>query len=431
MQGYSEGGGQDSQRKALNSIIAIILIMIIERPQEVKRLAEAKKWMLIYGRRKTGKTFLVERFLKYDEYFFVKRDRSILSKKDESSMPYDAFMGLLKRLLADGKTVVVDEFHRMGDAFFDFIHYTGKSGKLVLLSSTLFLSKKLFSAHSPLLGFFAELPVGLITLEDSLRALKGHVPDKKQLVELSILLREPIAVEYFGGRESARKTFAKILVGSMRTVPALIGEVFVEEERSVSAIYEGIIRAIASGKAVSSEISSHLFSAKLIKKDDPSIIQQYLSNLADFGVIRKIEVYGKNRFIYKIGSPLVRLFYYADEKYNVSERNIDEAEAERIIDEIMPKIVEDNIRELLAGMFGLKEAVMEAADYDVDGCLLRFGRPEIVLEVKWKAKVSKEDVLKAEQNLAGIPAKKKLLFVPDKKGLRSRIVEITDIRDYM
>lgn len=404
--------------------------MIIERPQEVKRLVESKKWMLIYGRRKTGKTFLVERFLKFDEYFFVKRDRSIISKKDEASMTYEAFKGLLKRLLAGNKIVVVDEFHRLGDSFFDFIHYTDKGGKLILLSSTLFLSKKLFSSHSPLLGFFTELPVGLISLEDSLRALKSRASDKKQLVELSVLLREPIAVEYFSERENARKTFAKILIGSMRTVPALVGEVFVEEERSISAIYEGIIRAIASGKVVSSEISSHLFSSRLIKKDDPSVIQQYLSNLADFGVIRKIEVYGKKRFIYKIGSPLVRLFYYADEKYNVSERNIDETEAMRIIDELMPRIAEDNLREFFAGKFGLTEAVIEAADYDVDGCLLRFGKPEIVLEVKWKPNVSKEDIFKAEENLMSIPAKKRLLFVPDKKGLKSDSIEIADISDF-
>ena len=63
-------------------------MMIIERI-EVDEIKKIKKWLLIYGRRKTGKTFLVENFLKYDEYFFVKRDRTILSKKDQKEiLPY-------------------------------------------------------------------------------------------------------------------------------------------------------------------------------------------------------------------------------------------------------------------------------------------------------------------------------------------------------
>ncbi len=405
--------------------------MIIERPNELKRITEPKKWLLIYGRRKTGKTFLVERFVKYDDYFFVKRDRSILSKKDDSTISYETFIEVLKRGLSENKTVIVDEFHRLGDAFFDFIHYTKKTGKLMLLSSTLFLSKKLFSSHSPLLGFFTEVPIDIIALSDCIGALKSSGLNKKELVEMAILLREPIAIDYFDGNEGARKTFSKILEGSVKTIPALVGEVFVEEERSISAIYEGVIRAVASGKVTSGEISSHLFSKKLIKKDDSSMIQQYLNNLVEFGILKKLAIYGKNRFAYKISSPLARVFYYADEKYNISERKIDEKETERIIDELMPKIAEDNIREFLAAKFGLKETIVEAADYDVDGCLLKFKEPQILLEVKWKKKIDAEDILKAEKNTGVIPAKKRLLFVPDKKGLCSDVVKIVDISDFI
>jgi len=45
----------DGARKALEAMEAI--------------LNELKKWVLVYGRRKTGKTFLVTIFVKYDEYF--------------------------------------------------------------------------------------------------------------------------------------------------------------------------------------------------------------------------------------------------------------------------------------------------------------------------------------------------------------------------
>jgi len=407
--------------------MTIILMMIIER-FEVNNIKKIKKWLLIFGRRKTGKTFLVENFLKYDEYFFVKRDRSILSKKDRKEITYDTFTTLIERELSNEKTIAIDEFHRLDDGFFDFIHYTEKRGKLILLSSTLYLSKKLFSSKSPILGFFAEVPISIINLKDTLRHLKKYKMDKKQLLEMAILLREPLMIEYFDEKEDPRRIIARIIMYSVKTVPALIGEIFVEEERNISAVYEGVLRAIANGNTVSGEISSYLFSRKLLKKDDPSLIQQYLKNLMGFGIIKRMKVYGKNKLVYKHVSPLSRIFYYADEKYNISERKLNEKEIERIIDEIMPIIVEDNIREFISEKYGLEESLFEAKDYDVDGCLLKFKKPEIALEVKWGKKINIEEV---ENNLKKIKAKKKLLFVPDKRKIKIKdsSIEIIDILD--
>lgn len=402
-------------------------MVVIVRPGEVKRV-ESSKWTLVYGRRKTGKTFLIENFVKYDEYFFVKRDGGVISKAGDKTLSYDAFLEIVKRALSDGKTVVIDEFHRLGQDFFDYLHYTKKQGRLILVSSTLFLSRKMFSSHSALLGFFAEMPIGLISLKDTLAAVEPF-KDNKQRLETAILLREPIAVEYYDGGKDARATMATVLASSVRTIPAMVGEIFVEEERHISAVYEGVLRAIANGHVISGEISSYLYSRKLIKKDDPSIIQQYLGNLIDVGIIHRIQIYGKKRYVYKHASPLARLFYYADEKYNISERRLNAQEIARIVDTMMPRLVEDNVREYLADKYGLKETVMEAADYDVDACLVKFQKPEIVVEVKWKDKITKEDVVKAEENLQKAGAKKRLMFVPDKTGLKSDKVEFMDVTD--
>ncbi|MFH1222546.1 MAG: hypothetical protein V1492_05685 [Candidatus Micrarchaeota archaeon] len=213
----------------------------------------------------------------------------------------------------------------------------------------------------------------------------------------------------------------------------MIGEIFVDEERSISAAYEAILRAIANGNVVSSEISSYLFSRKLMQKDDPSIIQQYLNNLVEFGIIKKLQIYGKNRFIYKHISPLARLFYYADEKYNISEKMPNDQEIKRIIDELMPKMAEDYIREFLAANLGLGESILEAHDYDIDGCLTKFNKCEVALEVKWKEKIGKDDIQRAEEVLYKIAAKRRLLFVPDKEkvGFKSEKIEIVDISDFL
>ncbi len=401
--------------------------MIIVRNGEIQTINSVKKWILVYGRRKTGKTFIVRNFIKYDEYFFIKGDRNVLTK-DEQQISYETFIELLKRALAHGNTVVVDEFHRLGNDFFDLLHAMKKQGKLILISSTLFLSKTLISEKAPLLGIFAEILIGLIRLQDTIMALKSFNLQKKEMLELGILLQEPIAIDYYEWDKKAREMIAKIIQSSIKTIPALIGEIFVEEEREISAVYEGILRAIAVNKGTSGEISSYLFSNKLIKKDDPSIIQQYLSNLVAFGILKKIGIYQKKRFVYKHTSPLAKIYYYGDEKYNLAERKITLEEISPIIDELMPRIVEDTIREALAEKYNLRETVFDGDNYEIDGCLLRFNKIEIALEVKW-GKISVEDIKRVEQNMQKLNPKKKILFVPDKTGIKfdGEVLDVLDL----
>lgn len=403
-------------------------MIIIKRPRELGLINGVKKWTLVYGRRKTGKTFLVENFIEFSDYFFVNRDRTITSKKTGTQLTYETLIELLGRELGDGKTIVIDEFHRLGDPFFDFLHSLKKSGRLILLTSTLFLSRNLLRKNSPLLGLFHEAQIGLVRLDDCLEVLKAFGLGKRQLLESGIMMREPIAIDYFNEKEDTRQTFVKLLMGLTSAIPALVGEIFLEEDRSISATYEGIIRAIANGKVASGEISSALYSRRLIPKDDPSTIQPYLNNLAKMGILRKIATYGKRKFIYKIASPLMRLFFYADEKYGIAERRMDSAEAGRILDELFPRLVEDEIREYFADKLGMKESVLEAKDYEIDGVLTRFKKPYMLLEVKW-GKVDLADVRKAEENLGRIGAERRVLFVQDKKGLSSKLLKILDVGD--
>jgi len=411
--------------------MVIILIMIIERPQEARLLRETKKWTLLYGRRKTGKSFLAENFLVHDDYFFVKKDRSVISRKTGAELPLEAFMEILRRDIEDGKTVVVDEFHRLGEGFLDQLHAGKKQGRLVLISSTLYMSKRLVDSNSALLGLVAEMPIWLISLQDAMNASPLSKLGKKARVELAVLLKEPLAIDYLDEKIAPARQIASVLAGSIRSIPALVGEIFAEEERSLSAIYDGVLRAVANGNIVSSEISSYLFSRKLIAKDDPSTIQQHLNNLVEFGMLKKIQVYKKNKFIYKHLSPLARIFYYADEKYNISERKASPEELLRIVEELLPKIVEDEIREFAAQRHGLAESVMEGKDYDVDACLLKFKKPAIAIEIKWKGNISTSDVRAAEENLKRTGAPEMWLFVPDKKkmGVKTtlRVIDIDDL----
>jgi hypothetical protein len=410
------------------SITTIILMMIIPRTDLTHRIENSRKWVFIYGRRKTGKTFIVENTVKYDEFFFVNRNRSILDKKNNQIMNYETFTILFRRLLANNQTVVIDEFHRLGDEFLDILHSVQKRGKLILITSTLFLARKLLTTHSPIMGLFNEIMVDIIPLDETLKELCKFQIQKKDLLELSIFAREPLAIDYMEGL-SPTQTISEILLGSLMAIPALVGEIFREEERSLTMVYNGILSAVATGNISSGKISSFLFSRRLIQKDDPSIIQTYLGNLIKIGVLKKIIIFNKNRFAYKISSPLIRLFFYAEEKFAISDRSVSGKEIEEILSILLPRIVEDNVREIISLHENLVETIIEDSDYDVAGYLLHFERPQIALEVKWGNKI--KDISKIENKLLTIIAEKRVLFVTDRTNLSSEKISLMDVSDLL
>jgi hypothetical protein len=399
--------------------------MIIVRPAEIKKIKKGN-WLLVYGRRKTGKTYLVENFTKFDGFFFIKRDRTILNKQEWQEYSYETFKEILRRDLASGKCIVVDEFHRLGEDFRDYLHALPQKGKLILISSTLHMANKLIGTSSPLLGKFGEIKIGLIELRDILRSIKIKIKDKKKKLELVALLREPILVNLVNNDPM---DIAEVIMKLRFTSSALLGEIFTEEDRTLSCIYEGVIRAIAVGKVNSGEICSFLFSKKLIQKDDPSIIQQYLINLVDFGIIEKIPVWNKNRMVYRHISPILRIFFYLDERYNFGDRDITKSELNTFLKEILPKVMEDSIRVLLGQTLGLNIFHYQTKDLELDGFYTKFKKPKAALEVKWKSRLKPEDLKKAEDNLEKVNVAKRILFVPDKEGLVSDKIDIMDISD--
>uniref|UniRef100_A0A7V3YLN4 DUF234 domain-containing protein n=1 Tax=Candidatus Caldatribacterium californiense TaxID=1454726 RepID=A0A7V3YLN4_9BACT len=71
---------------------------------------------------------------------------------------------------------------------------------------------------------------------------------------------------------------------------------------------------------------------------------------------------------------------------------------------------------MLAKRLGLEESVAEAKDFEVDGCLLRFEKPEVALEVKWREKLADTEVRKIAERLERFGARRKMIFVPERGG---------------
>ncbi len=395
--------------------------MIIERGELEKDL-ESGRWALVYGRRKTGKTFLVSNFIPHDSFYFIKRDRTIISKDDWRTVNYETLLELMRRDLSDGKTVVIDEFHRLGPDFLDILHSMEIQGKLILISSTLHLSHELVSRSSPLLGKVSEVKVPLISYLD---LLSGDPGKGKDHYEIQAFRREPlvIALGYKDPVESIK--------GSILTVPALIGEIFSEEDRKLSSTYEGVLRSIAVGKQTSGEIASYLFSRNIIKKDDPSLVGQYISNLIDIGILNRVQVWKRKKYIYRHTSPLVWAFYSLDERYNISDRDLSRKELRVLIDELIPHIMEDVLRKAISERTGTVEFVDHSPQDEIDGIFVKFKKPVAVMEVKWKDRIRKDEALRIKEKLMSHGVNRRILVVPDRKMIKIDGVEVLEPSDIL
>ena len=260
---------------------------------------------------------------------------------------------------------------------------------------------------SPILGLFLGFQMNLIDERDILLNLAREIKDRKRLIEQSVYLREPMLLRWFGSN------IADILRNLKLIVPSLVGEVFSEEEKELSSRYEGILRALSSGKITLSEITGFLYSNKLIDKQDTSAVKPYLKILADIGMVKRVPEYFGNRYYYFVSSPMIDLYYYLDEKYNFSERDVDD----RYFMERIPFHVESFFRELLSKMFMLRAFMINKPDLQIDIALSDHKKLKVVCEVKWKERVRTGEIREIENKLVRFKACKKILIVKNVKAL--------------
>jgi hypothetical protein len=394
---------------------------IIRRRIELSKL-EGEGWKILYGRRKTGKTFLVRKFLDYDEFFFVERDGLVRDLKDGSTMTHREFMRLFPRLLKGG-TVVVDEFHRLPPGFLDALHAYSGTGEVILITSTLWLAKrKLLGTRSPLIGVVRPVRIDLIDEREILVELSGEVKER-ELIEAATYLREPLLVPLY--RPPLREFLADYLSSSGLLIGELVGETFTEEERELTEVYRALIKGIADGKETSTELSSLLYSLGLISKDNPGVLQKYLTTLTDMNILRKIPVTGKKRkkFAYRHSSPLLDLHFYLEAKYAYTELETPREFIRKAIDEKLPRHVEGFIEGLLAKAYGLRPVKIELPDLELDVALQGFKRLELVGEVKWKNRIKANEIRRIEEKLSRFKCRR-VLVVPHEGVLERKPREI-------
>lgn len=396
----------------------------ITRFRDIDRWRLTGPWVLVYGRRKTGKTYFVKNHAKYDKYFFVSRSRDIFI--DRNRIAFDTFLREVINDLEEGKSIVVDEFQRLPDEFMDRLHSIGIKGRLILISSTLKLMEKYIGSKSPLLGLVSGFRLGLIDERDIIVNMHNYIKDPRRLVEYSIYLREPWLIPLW---EATQEKFHEAMLENLNiSVPALIGEIFREEERQLSMVYEAILRNIADGRRVSGELARQLYSQKLIPAQNPSLIHPYLKILVDMGILEKIKIYNKKMYHYYHASPVTDLYYYLDAKYGYAERMIPKEQLNKIMNEKLPHHIEQFMGNLLAKTLGLHREKIIEKGWEIDIALNDFHKLRMIAEVRWRKKISRTEIKEIEDKLNKYNCRK-ILIVPNKEIIKKqpRNIEVWDI----
>ncbi len=388
--------------------------IVVERPRLRKFLGKPGR-RLLYGRRKTGKTFYTRHVLRDYSYFIVRRGGSVYEPVEGGEYDAKSFVRLCKAL----DRVIVDEFHRAPGIFFDALQANECTGDLVLITSTMHYYRRLVEGReAPLQGLFNTRQVGLVSPLDLLVVEWGS-SDPRSLGILLVFYQEPSLIGL--GLED-------IVYTGRELAPSLVGEVLDEEDYTRTRRYDAVLEAIAAGKTRPGEIADYLYARGLLDKPSPSLITKYLDIMTRTGLLERIEVWGKKRgSVYRHLSPLTSLAYYLDARYGFFDLPLEWGFAQRALEQVAPLYVEVFIERFFAQLYGLKP--VKILDPEIDIALVEYNRLKIVAEVKWSKRISAREARRVEAKLYQFDAEKHLLVVPSAENVEGETgLEIVDFK---
>ncbi len=359
--------------------------IMIER-SECRKLREMVGWILVYGRRKVGKTWLIRRCIDWDGYMLVTRGGGCILEVDGSTQFVEIEDGLKKVLdiVVTGGVAIIDEFQRLPMKYWDLIGHVSQkaSGRLVLCGSSHGIVKKVFDERSPLLGLVTGFKLDIASVADTINSLLNIMPPRDAIL-WSLVARDPWIVRHL---EFSKPPWIELLEKAeylIPTVEGLIGEIFLDEDRRLTRLYTSVLRQLALGEWSLSKIAGKLYSAGIIPSGSPSYLTGILDNMEKMGLVRKIPLWRTRgaRYYYMHKSPVTSLLMYIDESTGGLQYRLDE-ESIRMRYSIELQFM---IGELLSEYTGYRQAytILPEGERDIDVLLLdRGGKPWIAYEVK-------------------------------------------------
>lgn len=392
------------------------------RRKEADALTGKKQWLLVYGRRKVGKTFLLKELCKFENYYAVKKDRGVIGINGEISM--GDMIKEAKKLLSEGKTVVIDEFQRLEEGILEELALLHPNGKLILSGSSMRVARRIFEPQSPLLGFFTPFKIGFISPADMLLSLKNEF-DESSLIEMCTFLREPWVIPIYN-KERAIDFVYELITQSKYTIKALIGEIFTEEERELTKKYDAILSIIGSGIWNTRDLTSLLYARKLIPESSPTHVIQYLKNLEEIELVESIKMHKTKTKYYRIASPIMNIYYYLDSKYDISNRAVSLDEIRPTLDKLIKLEIQNFIADIFSELYNGRKEYFISEGREVDFIITRRNKPEIIGEVKWKS-LSSEDISSFKKGSVGLYGKK--VIICKDSNVKSENVEIISSKE--
>ncbi len=397
---------------------------------EANEIKKIKGWLLIYGRRKVGKTFLIKNFLDYDVFFSVNRDGSVSAEKFALSIVnnMEDFSRAVVELLSSERTVVIDEFQRLPESVLERISSVHPKGKLILSGSSMRVIKKMFGSKSPFLGLAMQYRLGLIRPANILKELSKKM-DAPQAIELAPYLADAWTIPFLREEGSSAKSIYNILRYSKFTIPALVGEIFTEEEREYTRVYEAALRLMGAGEWNYKNIASMLASRKLIERADSSLVLPYIKNMAAMGLAEPLHLYSSKKKMYRLASPIMEAFFYLADRYGFGEADASFEEVKPTIEKLRNLAVQHFIGDLFASAYyGRKEYYVTSSN-ELDFIITARNKPVIAGEVKW-GRYNNSDVKKFMEKSSFVEAEK--VFITKKKREASIDgVKIVDAKDLL
>jgi len=393
----------------------------IER-SEADAISRSKGWVLVYGRRKTGKTFLLKTYTKWDTYYLVRKDGNV---SFEEGGRRGTLSGLevartVGEQLASGKTVIVDEFQRLPSSFLDEIGMVHPKGRLVLAGSSFRVMKEVFGRNSPVLGLFAEHKIGLVKGVDILKSL-GRRCTPEATIEFGTFVQDPWLFPHLSFKDSPEELF-HIVTHFQHAITGLVGEVFQEEERSLTQVYEAVLRLLGAGYNRSEELASILKNRGVLANSSTSAIIPFINNMEKMDLVEEFPVWrSKRKKAYALKSPIFDLFYYLADRHEIEHRQVTFKEARESVLQVRNLAIQRFVGHLFAETLGGR--LERSYEPEIDIIVTRGGRPVLVGEVKW-GRYDNRDVMAFQKKVDDFDCRK--VLVVRKKGAVGKGIDVLD-----
>jgi predicted AAA+ superfamily ATPase len=384
-----------------------------------------RRWMLVYGRRKTGKTFLIKLVRKPDLHLVITRGRNVIYVRREGfveTLDYKKAIEMATSYLSSGKEVFIDEFQRLPPEYWDALSTFHPIGTLILAASSFGIVEKIFDRRSPLLGLLKPVKLSIISMPDTIVSLLPRLTARSSIL-WSVVLRDPWIIPYadeYIDKTAPWEFIRREYKGIIMSAKGVIGEVFGEEDRKLTKLYEETLKLLGTGVWNTKEIANILYSRELLENPSPGTITGLLDKLEEIGLVTKIKLWKTRgaRYYYKHTSPLLSIIYGLAGKYGLDE--IETSIDEKWILELYARELAFSLGELIAEYHnGIQSySILPGQKGDMDIVVLdkKNKLPKICYEVKL-GKCNRKDVHVTLQRSSTINClDTKLICLGNKKG---------------